>query len=218
MCGQVSLTDGIQQMSDVRVQRQARNDRGWDDDADRLLMKRISEDRDRAAMEQLYREYRPRLVGFLRRFTRDDAIIEEAYNDVMMKVWEKGHQYRGTAKVSSWIFSVAYRICLRIIKKQPQFLEEVDDMSEDSATSSLAQYTEDRDLIERALRTLSPKHRLVVELCYFEGRSTEEIGTIVGCPANTVKTRLHHARNKLRSFVERAENSPAAASPAGKLF
>ena len=66
-----------------------------------------------------------------------------------------------------------------------------------------------------AVRGLSPKHRMVIELCYFEGRSLDEIGEIVDCPANTVKTRLHHARKKLRTIIEvaRARLNAEVAAP-----
>ncbi|MBL1293602.1 MAG: RNA polymerase sigma factor [Thiotrichales bacterium] len=178
------------------------------DQKDRALIERISLERDHTAMETLYVLYRPRLGSFLRRLTHDNTLIEEAYNDVMMKVWNKGHQYQGQSKVSSWVFSIAYRTCLRMVKKQKTRnglfdifgeKEVVEDIASDERIDESLERT---DLIEQALQTLSPKHRLVIELCYFSGYSTEEVGKIVQCPTNTVKTRLHHARKKVRSFVE----------------
>jgi len=152
---------------------------------DRELMARITEDRDVAAMEDLYVRFKPRLMSFLRRLTRDEMVLEEAYNDVMVTVWRKSHQYEARSKVSSWIFSIAYRIC-----GSPEGSE---------------------DLIA-AVKRLNPKHRIVVELCYFEGYSLEEIAQIVDCPANTVKTRLYHARNKLRTLIEAARQQLTADS------
>ena len=67
--------------------------------------------------------------------------------------------------------------------------------------------TTDEDLPEpdmdvaHAVQQLSAKQRLVVELCYFEGYSLEEISHIANCPLNTVKTRLHHARKRLREIL-----------------
>jgi Sigma-70, region 4 len=48
---------------------------------------------------------------------------------------------------------------------------------------------------------LSSDHRAVVELCYFEGRSCAEIAEIMGCPVSTVKTRMFHARRRLRALM-----------------
>ncbi len=58
-----------------------------------------------------------------------------------------------------------------------------------------------RQLIERALALLSPEHRLVVELTYFEDCSYQEIAAIAECPVNTVKTRMFHARKRLREIL-----------------
>ncbi len=183
-----------------------------DNQIDQQLIHQIAQQRDRVAMERLYLRYRPRLGGFLRRLTDDDGLIEEVYNDVMFKVWEKAHQYGSRSKVSSWIFSIGYRQCLRIVKKQANrsgILNMLLPTSPNQSTD-LGTTIEERDLIHRALARLPAKHRIVVELCYFEGRSTKEIGEIVNCPSNTVKTRLHHARKKIREFVESAEKPPVA--------
>ncbi len=177
--------------------------------ADRALIERISSSRDHTAMEALYVQYRPRLTSFLRRLTTDENVIEEAYNDVMLKVWDKSHQFQGQSKVSSWVFSTAYRACLRMVKKQ-KFRQGIVDVfgpneTQDEApdmSTSIEENLLQTNLIGQALETLSAKHRLVIELCYFGGYSTEEVSQIAKCPTNTVKTRLHHARRKIRAFVE----------------
>jgi RNA polymerase sigma-70 factor (ECF subfamily) len=58
-----------------------------------------------------------------------------------------------------------------------------------------------RDLLDQAMKHLSADHRAVVELTYFYGCSYEEIAVIAGCPVNTVKTRMFHARAKLRKLL-----------------
>jgi len=171
---------------------------------DKALMARITQKRDAMAMEQLYVRYRPRLMGFLRRLTFDDDLIEEAYNDVMVKVWDKAHQYQGRSKVSSWIFSIAYRTCLRMVKKQQRRDKIIDLVGQDLpdfADASEESEVDDK-LIQAAVQQLPAKQRIVIELCYFQGYSMEEIGQIVSCPQNTVKTRLHHARKKIRQMLE----------------
>jgi len=182
---------------------------------DRELMTRISNDRDVAAMEALYVRFKPRLMSFLRRLTRDEMVLEEAYNDVMVAVWRKSHQYQARSKVSSWIFSIAYRICLRMVKKQARrdaTFELRGDELPDMAAPEFVGAPEGADELNAAVKRLKPKHRIVVELCYFEGYSLEEIAQIVDCPTNTVKTRLYHARNKLRTIIEAARQQMTAKS------
>lgn len=180
-----------------------------EDRLDRQLLQRIAQARDAAALERLYGRYRERLPAFLRRLSRDPALIEEVYNDVMVKVWDKAHQFQGQSRVSSWIYSIAYRDCLRMVKKQRrrdlvvqlvgQEVPEIDSASE----SDSVDLPVDRALLQQALGKLPPKQRLVLELCYFEGHAIEDIARIVSAPANTVKTRLHHARNKVRAYLVR---------------
>ncbi len=180
-----------------------------DSDAhDRELMVRITRQRDTAALEALYVRFRPRLKSFLRRLTHDEALIEEAYNDVMVTVWRKSHQYEARSKVSSWVFSIAYRACLRMVKKQQKrdatFEMSGDDLADYAAPEAPAD-TEGADALVAAVKQLKPNHRLVIELCYFEGHQLGDIAQIVGCPTNTVKTRLHHARKNLRKIMETAQ-------------
>ncbi len=172
------------------------------DQEDRRLLARIAQQRDSAALEQLYGRYRERLSAFLRRLSRDPTLIDEVYNDVMVKIWHKAHQFQGQSRVSSWIYSIAYRDCLRMVKKQHRRDRVIhllgDEVPEQPVQDDHGEPLIDPALLQRALGRLPPKQRIVLELCYFEGRAIEEIARIVGAPANTVKTRLHYARNKLK--------------------
>ncbi len=189
------------------------NDGDNEDRVDQALLRRIAEHRDRRALQSLYQRFLPRITGFLRRMTQDSGLIEEAYNDVMLTIWNKASQYRGESKASSWIFSIAYRVCLRMVKKQKFRAGVLDMLGKDkSASNHTADNSVDQaDLIGAALEKLSAAHRLVVELSYFRDFSTEEIAVIAGCPQNTVKTRLFHARKQVRAFVERQSNGESAA-------
>jgi len=171
-----------------------------DSDAhDRELMSRITNQRDTAALEALYVRFKPRLTSFLRRLTNDEGLLEETYNDVMVTVWRKSHQYEARSKVSS----------LRMVKKQ-QKRDATFEMSGDDLPDFAAPETppsaDGADALVAAVKLLKPNHRLVIELCYFEGYQLSDIAKIVGCPTNTVKTRLHHARKKLKTIIETAHS------------
>ena len=62
----------------------------------------------------------------------------------------------------------------------------------------------DASQLRAALEHLSFEHREVIWLCYFEDKPLAEIAEITGCPENTVKTRLFHARRNLRMLTEGA--------------
>ena len=81
-------------------------------------------------------------------------------------------------------------------------------------TDEPARMEELRDWLLRGLAYLPVEQRLAVELCYELGFSCEEIGKIMGCPVNTVKTRLFHARAKLQKLLpELGGAAPQAAAP-----
>lgn len=195
-----------------------RRDIDTKDETDRILLRQISEDRSTVAMQSLYESYRSRLVPFLKRMTSDHSVIEETYNDVMLTLWNKSDQFKGESKVSSWIFRIAYRDCLKLIRKQKFRQQVLDKLLFQTQEDEQEQEHESDDGIQSealnlAIQSLPSKQRMVIELSYFEGYSVQEISEIASCPSNTVKTRLHHARQKIRVFMDAAklnENSDNA--------
>ena len=171
---------------------------------ERRLLARIAESRDMDALEQLYKIYTPRLSKFLQRLTSNPQNIEEVCNDVMMAVWEQAKNFNGKSKVSTWIFSIAYRICIKVLRRsswRPEVGGEIYEKLSTTWVDETAAVDDNKDSIALALKQLSPKHRMVVELSYFLDRSYEEIAEISNCPVNTVKTRMFHARRQLRKIV-----------------
>jgi len=167
------------------------------------LMGRIAAG-DLRSFEALYRLYRPRLSRFLERVIRRPAITEEVLDDTMLVVWDRADRYNGSSKVSTWVFAIAYRKALKALQK---FDEPIDDgpacPGVDGALGPEQQagLCELRDVLIRALDGLSAEHRAVVDLTYFHGLGYREIARIVACPVDTVKTRMFHARRKLRTVL-----------------
>ncbi len=160
---------------------------------------------DSRAFEALYRIYHPRLTRFLDRMTRHAGLVEEAVNDTMYVVWNRAASYNGASKVSTWVFAIAYRKALKALsagRRQHESLDELtpQDHPVDSGPGPEECFADRQDqvLVARALETLSAEHRAVVELAYFHGIGYREIAEVVGCPPDTVKTRMFHARRRLR--------------------
>ena len=172
---------------------------------------------DRAAFQQLYTMYYHPLLNFIRRLTGRLDLAEEGVNDVMLVVWTNGGAFAGRSKVSTWIWGIAYRKALKLLERSRRWsgrfkVADFDDCVEQVETPlERDKSVELRDLLERALRQLSPQQRTVVELTYFGDRSYEEIAAITACPLNTVKTRMFHARAKLRKLLPSlGESGPLA--------
>lgn len=165
---------------------------------DTALLRRIAR-RDRQAFAVLYGRYHPRLHGYLRRLISDAQIAEEVFDDVMFVVWRDARRFAGDSAASSWIFGIAYRRAMSALRTELRHHTRVDHAADAEAIP--AAQPKGRELIEAALRRLSPNHRQVVELTYFFGFSYKEIAEIADCPVNTVKTRMFHARKRLHSLL-----------------
>jgi RNA polymerase sigma-70 factor (ECF subfamily) len=157
-----------------------------------------------AAFEALYRLYHPRLTRFLARITHRRALVDELINDTMLVVWHQGARYNGSSLVSTWIFAIAYRKALKARARWPDPIEDNDRdlrVSEDPAPDAELQRGRLRDTLVKAMAPLSADQRAVVDLTYFHGLGYRDIAEIVNCPIDTVKTRMFHARRRLKQAL-----------------
>ena len=194
---------------------QSRSAASASDPTDAELLAR-SNGGDRDAFHALYLRFYHPVLRFVYRITGQLELAQEAVNDVMLIVWRDGRSFAGRSSVSTWIMGIAYRISLKASERSRRWSRryaaaDFDDAAERLASSQEpTSHAETSDLIEHGLDLLSPEQRAVVELTYYFGCSYEEIAQIVGCPENTVKTRMFHARAKLRTLLPRLGRDDAA--------
>jgi len=177
-----------------------------DNATDVALLERIAHG-DRGALRTLYSAYYHPLLRFLYRITRRLDLAQEGVNDVMLVVWTSSRSFGGRSAVSTWIMGIAYRKGLKLLAASRRWTdrfaaadyEALIERSEPAAEQN--DNLDLRDVLDEAMRHLSPEHRAVVELTYFYGCSYEEIAAIAGCPVNTVKTRMFHARARLKKLL-----------------
>jgi RNA polymerase sigma-70 factor (ECF subfamily) len=167
------------------------------------LLARVA-DGDLQAFERLYRHYQPRLTRFLTTLLRRPPLIEEVLDDTMMVVWQTAARFRGASKPSTWIFAIAYRKAQKARARWPEPVEPplTDNRpSEEPAPDAELNQERLREALASAMDHLSGDHRAVVDLTYFHGLGYREIAEIVDCPVDTVKTRMFHARRRLRQAM-----------------
>lgn len=179
---------------------------------DRELVERIAAG-DQAALAQLYGAYRPRLWRYLlMRLSGDVGLAEEALQDVFVSVWRSAGAFRGDASVSTWLYRTAHHIAAnstrarsrRIEGQRPERLDVLALSGEAQvadATPSSEETVIDRLTLEDALAALSAKHREALDLLFVHGFTYDEIATITGAPAGTVKSRVSYARGALRRLL-----------------
>ena len=171
------------------------------DPRDRALIERIAA-HDRAALKELYLLYHRRLARFLTRVTSRYDLAEEIINDTFWVVWQRAGDFRGASYVSTWIMGIAYRRGLKALKRASVMPLRAHDIAAEGADSHEPwSGAEQREWLNAALERLPSEQRLVLELAYHLGHSCEEIAEIMNCPVNTVKTRMFHARRKLKVLL-----------------
>ena len=177
-----------------------------DDATDVALLRRIGAG-DRNALRDLYNTYYHPLLRFMYRVTRRLDLAQECVNDVMMVVWRNSQSFGHRSSVSTWLMGIGYRKALKSLEAHRRWTDRFAAVDFDAwieRSEPPAEHTDDadlRDLLEEGMRHLSPEQRAVVELTYFYGCSYEEIAEIAACPVNTVKTRMFHARAKLKTLL-----------------
>jgi RNA polymerase sigma factor (sigma-70 family) len=173
-------------------------------DSDSTLLRRIGA-RDRKAFEALYHQYYPRLFSYLMKITRRADVVEEVLNDVMLAIWKGAHGFDGRSRPSTWIFGIAYHKALKALARRPRGAHEAESEAPEPVDwdepESLLARRELANVLGQALRELSAEQRTVVELTYFYGLPYQEIAEVMGCPVNTVKTRMFHARRRLKELL-----------------
>jgi RNA polymerase sigma factor (sigma-70 family) len=160
--------------------------------------------RDRQAFEELYRNYHPRLARFLTNLIHRPQMVEEVLDDTMLVVWNRPDSFNGASKLSTWIFAIAYRKALQMLRRRDEPIEdknaEARESPDDGPEQQAGQHRVQEALLS-AISELSPDHRAVIDLTYFHEIGYREIAEIMDCPVDTVKTRMFHARRHLKRIL-----------------
>jgi RNA polymerase sigma-70 factor, ECF subfamily len=164
----------------------------------------------RAAFTQLYVGLQPKMLRYAAGLLAGDSHgAADAVDEAFMDIWRKAAGYQGHGSAEGWVRHIVRNKVidgLRRHREKPSAggdaasdLAEVADMADTPAQA--AERNSDADELRAGLARLSPDHREVVWLCYFENMALADIAAQLECPENTVKTRLFHARKQLRDIL-----------------
>jgi RNA polymerase sigma-70 factor, ECF subfamily len=165
---------------------------------------------ERGTFAALYRETQPCFIRYATGLLAGDReAAEDVVDEAFIAVWQQAGSYNGNGSAAGWIRRIVRNKAVDWLRKQREVCglggDEWDAFNQipDTACSphDLAEAASDASTLRVALAHLSFDHREVIWLCYFEDKSITEIAEIAGCPQNTVKTRLFHARKAMRPYV-----------------
>ena len=173
-------------------------------DRDRELVDRLAA-RDERALREIYATYGRRLLAYAARVTGTVERAEEVVQDSILAAWAKPRSYRGDGSVLSWLLGIVRRRALSAVRRRQPAIADLDvarEIGSPEATPQAECEARERALVLRqALARLSPDHREVLDLVFYQGLDLAEVAAVCRCPVGTVKSRLHYAKTRLRSVL-----------------
>jgi RNA polymerase sigma-70 factor (ECF subfamily) len=161
------------------------------------------------AFEELVRRYQHRVFGVAARMLGNAAEAEEAAQEVFLRVYRAVAEFRGEARLSTWLYAITSRVCLtrlgsgerRLIREGEETLTRL--ANGEATPGAVLERSELEAALHRAIAELPEDRRIVVVLRDLEGLAYEEIAAALDLPLGTVRSRLHRARMDLKEKLER---------------
>jgi RNA polymerase sigma-70 factor, ECF subfamily len=151
---------------------------------------------DRNAMHVLFVRHSARTYRFLLRLIGDATTAEDLLSEVFIEVWRSAGRFESRSKLSTWILAIARHKAASARRRR--CCDQLDDNAEQLPEDRL----DDPEAILRdCLQRLSPAHREVLDLIYYQAQSVAEVARIIGVPQNTVKTRAYYARKQIAQLM-----------------
>jgi len=158
---------------------------------------------DRQAVNLTYQNYGNALYGIIRRIVKSEALAEEVLQDVMVKVWQNAKSYNRTkGRLFTWLSNIARNASIDMLRSAGYNPEQKTTSIENPVYQNVGGSEEIKikdSGLEKIINSLDEKHRVLIDMAYFQGYSQREIEKELGIPLGTIKSRLRQAINELRT-------------------
>lgn len=161
----------------------------------------------RQAFECIVREYSEQLYWQVRRMVLDHDDANDVLQNTFLKAWGSIEYFRGDAKLSTWLYRIAFNECLTFLNKRKAEERYSIDSSDASDVKNLESDsyfsgTSVQRLLQEAIATLPEKQRLVFNMKYFGDKKYEEMSEIFGTSVGALKASYHHAVKKIEKYIQ----------------
>ena len=166
---------------------------------------------DHNAYALLVERYKSYVFTLTFRFTKNREDAEEVSQDIFVKAYRALADFKGTAKFSTWLYTIVNTTCITFLRKKRLDIRSLDDErtfevadSQDSGfRANQVEQKSRQNMVNQAITMLNRDDAEIITLFYKNEQSLEEIGQILGEEVNTAKVRLHRARARLKEKMER---------------
>ena len=177
---------------------------------DTEIIKRVLAN-EQALFAQLVQRYQSYVFTLVLRFTDNREDAEEISQDVFVKAYRSLADFRGDSKFSTWLYTIVRTTCITFLRKKKLDTTSLDNERtslqvgnlESGFTANAVEQKSKHAMVNAAIRMLSPDDGQILTLFYKGEQSLEEIGRVTGLDPNTVKVKLHRARNRLKEKMEK---------------
>ncbi len=171
---------------------------------------------DQAAFRELVKRYQQKAYGIAFSMLRDSDDAMDVTQEAFIKVHRYLDNFKGSSSFYTWLYRITVNLCIDHIRKnkKAQTVDYDDAMDHDEAQGGeLLPSTlemdparnldrrELREMIDRALETLSPTHRAVILMREVEGLSYREMSEVMEVSMGTIMSRLFHARRRMQAAL-----------------
>jgi RNA polymerase sigma-70 factor (ECF subfamily) len=175
--------------------------------SDQSILDRIAAG-EREAFAELVQRYQQPLFGFLGRMGMTQAQAEDLAQETFLRAWSHLQQFDpARAQFNTWLHTIARNLAFTWFSAHGQQTALPDEALEDVACEhpnpmQQLQAKQERERLQHALRELPMADRSALALTYVHGMSLTDVARIEGVSLAAIKTRLHRARQALRSMLD----------------
>lgn len=180
------------------------------DDAHWMLRLQGGED---AALNRLMTRWQMPLVRFITRYVGDSEEALDLAQETFVRVYQNRHNWRPTAKFSSWLFTIASNLCRNFLRwerrhptvslqRDPEHDHTGEIPSAEATPLDSAAHNDTARRVRESIQSLPHDLKTVVLLFEYEELSYEEIAEVLSCTAKAVETRLYRARKILQEKLK----------------
>jgi RNA polymerase sigma-70 factor (ECF subfamily) len=158
---------------------------------------------DEAAFVDLVRVRSNRLFAIAQRILRDIDRAEDALQDALVIAWRDLRGLRDPDRFDAWLQRLLINVCLAEATRERRRIANLRALPVDGpAAPDELLGVADRELLDRGFRRLPPEQRAILVLHHYVGYAPSEIAELLGIPAGTARSRLHHAHRAMRAALD----------------
>ena len=173
------------------------------------LVKRLQEG-DKTAAREFYTRYGGSLAGVCVRYIADEEDVKDVIQNALVHIFSHitDFKYRGSGSMEAWVVRIAVNESLKFLRTKVQYellqpdYDVIDDSEDDPSVRDIPP-----DILRKMLNRLPTGYRTVLNLYVFEGKSHQEIASLLGIKKDSSASQLLRAKSMLAQMIRKYNNN-----------